>query len=237
MKHVLGLALVGLAVVLVGCGQANQNHNDRNSVAIYDQAKKGRQIWYEVPGHGRISGDKAINAIYVLDKNKLTEYGIGDTKKLTALKGHSDSEIMKLARKWNIEYMESEYDSLYGDPNSAAYVKPKYGKSEMVKRSLPKPIKVSYQLIKPTKNADVSKEVMVFESQSFKNSTVRYGLVKSSKVGAAAGQRFIGYKTVEEVTGATNKLKNRLIQRVSDNSLKTAYDSVDESGIKVKIAN
>lgn len=235
-QQIMGLLVAGLAVGLVGCGKAKTS---QPTVAIYHQAKQGTQIWYEVPNYKNISGDSAINSIYVLKNNKLTEYGVnygsGDDgiRRLKDLKGYSDKEIIQLAKKWNIESMESEYDYVYGDKNASGYVKPKYGKSEMVKRSLPKPVKVSYELTKNSDN-DINKEVMIYSSLEYENATVKYGLIKTNSIKKAAGQNFVGFRTVEEVDGSTKKLKNQFIQRVSGKHGLISYDSAKEPGIKVK---
>ncbi|MBU7485129.1 hypothetical protein ACE5SX_13615 [Lactiplantibacillus plantarum] len=235
-QQVMNILVAGLAVGLVGCGKAKTS---QPTVAIYHQAKQGTQIWYEVPNYENISGDSAINSIYVLKNNKLTEYGVNygtgddDTRRLKDLKAYSDKEIIQLAKKWNIESMESEYDYVYGNKNVSGYVKPKYGKSEMVKRSLPKPVKVSYEL---TKNSDngINKEVMIYSSLGNENATVKYGLIKTGSIKKAAGQNFIGFRTVEEIDGSTKKLKNQFIQRVASKHAVVSYDSVKEPGITVK---
>ncbi|KZU78716.1 hypothetical protein Nizo3892_2913 [Lactiplantibacillus plantarum] len=237
-QQLMGLLVAGLAVGLVGCGKTTTS---KPSVAIYHQAKQGTQIWYEVPNNKKITKNTAINSIIVLKKNKLTEYGIdhgsgGDNiRRLKDLKGYSNKEIIQLAKKWNVESMESEYDYVYGDKNAPGYVKPKYGKSEMVKRSLPKPVNVSYELIKNSDN-DINKEVMIYSSSEYENATVKYGLIKTNSIKTVDGQKFVGFKTVEEVSGATNKLKNQLIQRVPNANRQLNYDSTTEPGITVKKA-
>lgn len=237
-QQLMGLLVAGLAVGLVGCGKTTTS---KPSVAIYHQAKQGTQIWYEISDYEKISGDKDINAILVLKNNKLTEYGLaasigyGDVKKVKDLRGHTDKEVIRLAKQWNRKSLEDEYDSRYENKNTTTYVKPKYTKSEMVEKFLPKPVKVSYQL---TENPDnkITSEVMRFSSPAYENGNVKYELIKTSDIKQAGGRKFISYKTLKEVTGTTNKLKNQLIQRVPNSNRQLNYDSTTEPGITVKKA-
>ncbi|AUV74185.1 hypothetical protein C1940_17185 (plasmid) [Lactiplantibacillus plantarum subsp. plantarum] len=237
-QQLMGLLVAGLAVGLVGCGKTTTS---KPSVAIYHQAKQGPQIWYEVSNYGKISGDKDLNAILVLKNNKLTEYGLaasigyGDVKKVKDLRGYTDKEVIQLAKKWNKKSLEDEYESRYEDKNATTYVKPKYTKSEMVKKFLPKPVKVSYQLTETSDNR-ITSEVMHFSSPNYENGNVKYELIKTSDIKLAGGQKFIGYKAQKEVTGTTNKLKNQLIQRVPNSNRQLNYDSIKEPGITVKKA-
>ena len=162
-----------------------------------------------------------------------TSIGYGDVKKVKDLRGHTDKEVIRLAKQWNRKSLEDEYDSRYENKNTTTYVKPKYTKSEMVEKFFPKPVKVSYQLTENTDNK-ISSEVMRFSSPTYENGNVKYKLIKTSDIKLAGGQKFISYKTLKEVTGTTNKLKNQLIQRVPNSNRRLNYDSTTEQGIIVK---
>lgn len=230
-QQVMSILVAGLAVGLVGCGKAKTS---QPTVAIYHQAKQGTQIWYEVPNHDKITKNTAINSIIVLNDNKITQYSINGRKTVRSLDKYSNKRVLTLAKKWDIQNIEKNYDDMYGKNDNTGVLTTKYSKKEMVNRLSAAPTDNEFTIYESGSNKKIKKESMRFTSKQMENSIVRYDLTKSNQQFSIDGNHFIGYLVTEHVDGATNTVSSRLMQRVSNKGKVASFDSVKEPGITVK---
>lgn len=230
-QQVMSILVAGLAVGLVGCGKAKTS---QPTVAIYHQAKQGTQIWYEVPNHDKITKNTAINSIIVLNNNKITQYSINGQKTVKSLNKYSNKSVLTLAKKWNIQNIEKNYDDMYGKNDNTGVLTTKYSKKEMVNRLRAAPTDNEFTIYESGSNKKIKKESMRFTSKQMENNIVRYDLTKPNQQFSINGNHFIGYLVTEHVDGATNTVSSKLIQRVSNKDKVAGFDSAKESGIKVK---
>lgn len=246
-QQLMGLLVAGLAVGLVGCGKTTTS---KPSVAIYHQAKQGPQIWYEVPNNKEITKDTAINSIIVLKKNKLTQYYIGDEKKLEDISGKSNHEITKSARKWELARIKNAYENPYYGAINNQSSQYNETKSQVAQEKEKIRIKESqeinnyrvveqnstFMVYKDSGTNKVARESLTFNSKEYENSKVRYDLINTTHSSLVNGDKFIGYSVEEHVDGASNTVDRKLVQQVSNKNKVSKFDSVQESGITVKKA-
>ncbi|MBP5841774.1 hypothetical protein J8137_04320 [Lactiplantibacillus plantarum] len=244
-QQVMSVLVAGLAVGLVGCGKAKPS---QPTVAIYHQAKQGTQIWYEVPNHDKITKNTAINSIIVLKKNRLTQYYIGDEKKLEDISGKSNHEITESARKWEIARIKNTYENpYYGTINnqSSQYNETKSQVAQDKKKAKIKESQAinTYKVVAQNSNftvfqksnsSKVFRESLTFNSKEYENSKVRYDFISTTHSSSVNGYKFIGYLVTEHVDGASNTVDRKLVQQVSNKNKVTSFDSVKEPGITVK---
>lgn len=158
-QQVMSILVAGLAVGLVGCGKAKTS---QPTVAIYHQAKQGTQIWYEVPNHDKITKNTAINSIIVLNNNKITQYSINGQKTVKSLNKYSNKSVLTLAKKWNIQNIEKNYDDMYGKNDNTGVLTTKYSKKEMVNRLSAAPTDNEFTIYESGSNKKIKKESMRF---------------------------------------------------------------------------